>query len=226
MRRLARFLGLPHQWPERDVEDVVKHAHGHVGVAREGGLVKSCAGLERVEHEARHVDGAKAAAAVRRQRLLAAGIGGGDGLAVRQVVVDVDAIEEEHTRLGVVVGRSHDLVPQLARRQRAVDPEPVIALPCTVGPLPRAGCGAVHLLDGRVRLHGLHEGIGQADGNVEVGEITPVLGVDELLDVRVVAAKHPHLRAAARAGGFHGFAGAIEHPHVRHRASGVVPIEP
>jgi hypothetical protein len=56
------------------------------------------------DHEVRQVDAAQAAAAVGRQRLLAAGIGRLDGLAVAQVVVLVDAVEEQHARLGVVVG--------------------------------------------------------------------------------------------------------------------------
>ena len=44
-----------------------------------------------------------------------------------------------------------------------------------------------------------------------------VLGVDEGLDVRMVAAQHPHLRAAPRARRFHRFAGAVEHAHVGDR---------
>ncbi len=44
-----------------------------------------------------------------------------------------------------------------------------------------------------------------------------VLGVDEVLDVGVVTAQDAHLRAAARAGGFHRFAALVEHAHVRHR---------
>jgi hypothetical protein len=58
----------------------------------------------------------------------------------------------------------------------------------------------VHQLDLAVGLHGLHEGVGDADRDVEVLQVAGVLGVDELLDVRVVAAQHAHLRAAARAG--------------------------
>ena len=43
------------------------------------------------------------------------------------------------------------------------------------------------------------------------------LGVDELLDVGVVAAQDPHLRAAARAGGFDRRAGLVEDVHVADR---------
>jgi hypothetical protein len=170
--------------------------------------------------KAREVDGAEATAAIRGQGLFAARVGGVDGFAVREVVVGVDAVEEQHPRLGVVVGGPHDLVPQLACGERAVDPRAVVALARAFGHLLRAGAGAVHQVKGGVVLHCLHEGIGHADRDVEVGEIAGVLRVDELLDVGVVAAQHPHLRAAPRARRFHGFAGAVEDAHVRHRAGG------
>jgi hypothetical protein len=64
-----------------------------------------------------------------------------------------------------------------------------------------------------------HEVVGDADRDVEVREVALVLGVDEVLDVRVVAAQHAHLRAAARAGRLDRLAGAVEHAHVRDRAA-------
>jgi hypothetical protein len=42
----------------------------------------------------------------------------------------------------------------------------------------------------------------------------------KILDVRMVAAQHAHLGAAAGAGGFDGFAGAVEDAHVGNRAGG------
>jgi len=74
--------------------------------------------------------------------------------------------------------------------------------------------------DVAVGFHGLHEGIGDADRDVEVGQVAGILGVDEFLDVRMVAAQHAHLGATAGAGGLDGFAGAVEDAHVRHRAGG------
>ena len=65
----------------------------------------------------------------------------------------------------------------------------------------------------------MHEGVGDADRNVEIGEVAAVLGVDELLHVGMVAAQHAHLRAAARAGRFHRLAGAVEHAHVGYRSA-------
>jgi hypothetical protein len=72
-------------------------------------------------HELGEVDRAEQAGPVRRQRLLAAGIGGADGLAPPVVVHLVDAIDQDETRLGVVVRRDHDHVPQVAGADLAVD---------------------------------------------------------------------------------------------------------
>ena len=158
-------------------------------------------GSNGLAHEARQVDRAQAAAAVGRQRLLGAGIGGLDRLAVVQVVVAVHAVEEQHARLGVVVGRAHDLVPQLARAQLAVDPQAVAragrrrrpsaprrARPCAPARRrrrPRTACMKASVTPTEM---------------LKLLQVAAVLGVDELLDVRVVAAQHAHLRAAARAG--------------------------
>jgi hypothetical protein len=91
----------------------------------------------------------------------------------------------------------------------------------TGGLLRHAGFGAVHQFDLAVGLHGLHEGVGHADADVEVLQVAAVLGVDELLDVGVVAAQHAHLRATAGTGAFHGFAAAVEHAHVADRPRGI-----
>ena len=74
--------------------------------------------------------------------------------------------------------------------------------------------------DFAVGLHRLHEGVGDADRDVEVGQIAGILGMNEIFDVRVVATQHPHLRTAAAAGGFDGLAGAVEDAHVGNRAGG------
>ncbi len=206
------------QRPVGDVEHVVEHAHRHVDDLAEGGVVEIGGFLEGVIDETGQVDRAEAAAAVGRQRLLGAGVGRLDGLAVVEVVVLVHAVEEQDARLGVVVGRAHDLVPQLARGHLAIDPQAVVALVgaglLDVG----AGLGAMHQFDIAVGFDRLHEGVGDADRDVEVGQVALVLGVDEGFDIRVVAAQHAHLRAAAAAGGFDGLAGAVEHAHVGDRA--------
>ena len=152
---VARFLVLLRQRPHRHVEHVVEHAHGGAHQLLETGLVERRVGLERALHEARQVDRAEAAAAVGRQRLFAAGIGRTDALAVGEVVVAVDGVEEQHAGLGVVVGRTHDLVPQFARRQLAIDPQAIAAPVGAGGLLGRARFGAVHQLDVAAVTHRL-----------------------------------------------------------------------
>ena len=77
----------------------------------------------------------------------------------------------------------------------------------------------MHQLDLEVHLDREHEIVGDADRDVEVGEVALVLGVDEFLDVGVVAAQHAHLRAAARARGLDRLARAVEDAHVGKRAA-------
>ncbi|MDT4810427.1 hypothetical protein FQZ97_433360 [compost metagenome] len=72
-------------------------------------------------------------------------------------------------------------------------------------------------LDLAIGLHRVHEFVGDADRDIEIGEVALVLGVDKAFDIRMVAAQHAHLRAAARAGGFHRRARGIEHLHEGHR---------
>mmetsp|Transcript_21920 Transcript_21920/g.61690 ORF Transcript_21920/g.61690 Transcript_21920/m.61690 type:complete len:665 (+) Transcript_21920:1171-3165(+) len=148
-------------------------------------------------------------------------VGRCDGLAVMQVVVGVDAVQEEHAGLGMVVGGAHDLVPQRAGADLAVDPQPVAALVGAGLDLLGAGLGLVHQLHRAVGLHRLHEGVGHADRDVEVAQVALVLGMDELFNVRVVAAQHAHLRAAAAAGAFHRLAGPVEHAHIADRPRGM-----
>src|SRR5205814_1401781 len=139
-----------------------------------------------------------------------------DGFAIIQVVVAVDAVEEQNPRLGVVVRRAHDLVPQLARSDLSVRPQ-------AVGPLvrffARPGLRLVRELEGQIFFYREHELVGDADGDVEVGELARVLGVDELLEVRVIATQHAHLRAAARARRLDRLAGAVEDTHIGHGAA-------
>ena len=134
-------------------------------------------------------------------------------------------IEEQHAGLGVVIGGAHDLVPQVARAQLAVDPEPAaVGLRHGIrsgGFLCFAGRDLVHQFHQAVGLHGLHEGIGHADRDVEVLQVAVVLGVDEFFDVWMVTAQHRHLRAAPRSGRFHRLAGAVEYVHITHRPGGV-----
>ena len=119
----------------------------------------------------------------------------------------------------MIVGRAHDLVPQLAGARLGVHPQAVFS-PISAGrDRIRVRPGLVHQLDFGVVLDRPHESVGHADRDVKVGEVAPVLGVDEFLDVGMIAAQHAHLRAAARPGRFHRLARAVEHAHIRHGAA-------
>ncbi|TMQ76701.1 hypothetical protein ACCUM_3988 [Candidatus Accumulibacter phosphatis] len=152
--------------------------------------------------------------------MFSAGVGGLDDFAVVEVVVLVHAVEEEDSRFGVVVGGFHHLVPEVAGAHAAVHPDAVFALEGTVALHVQAGLGAVRQFDFAIGFDGLHESVGDGDRDVEVGEVAMVLGVDEDLDIRMVAAQHPHLRSTAGAGGFDGLARAVENAHIGYRTGG------
>ena len=159
---------------------------------------------ERLVDEAREIDRAQQARAMRRQRLLAARVGGADLLAVGEVVRGVDAVDEDDARLGVVVGGAHDAVPERARRHRAVD----LAVEDEV---PRL-----------VVAHGANEGVRHQHRQVEVAQAGRIgLGVDEGLDVGMVAAQRRHHGAAPRARRHDGAAHGVPHVHEADGARGV-----
>ena len=215
------FGVLLRQWPVGDVEHVVERTHlqGHRLGKRLEVERRHAIKAKGVAHKARQDDGAEVAAPVRRQGLLAAGVGGGDLLAIAQVVVLVDVVQEQDAGFGEVVGRLHDGVPQLARGQGLVHPQAVGAL---VGALLHhgdAGAGLVHQLPGLVVDHGLDEGIAHAHRHVEVVPAARrALGGDEVMHIGVVDAQHAHLRTAARARAFDGGARLVEHIDVAARA--------
>ena len=113
---------LRRQRPHRDVKHVVQHAHRGVYYARESLEIEARFRPERVGDEQREIDAAQAAAAVCGQRLFAARIGRFDCFAVREIVIGIDAVDENHARLGVIVGGLHDLPPQVARLDFAIHP--------------------------------------------------------------------------------------------------------
>ena len=138
-----------------------------------------------------------------------------------QVVVAVDLIQEQDARLGKVIGRLHDGVPQLARRHFAEDPQPVAALVSALVNQLFARLGRVHQFPLGIVLHGLHEGIAHAHRDVEVVPAPGrALGGDELEHIGVVDAQHAHLRATARARAFNGRAALVKHVDVAARAAG------
>ena len=157
-----------------------------------------------------------------RDRDLAAGIGRLDPLAVVQVVLGVDPVEEQHPGLRRLVGVAHDRRPELARPDRGIDPEPVLAAGARrprSAPPPARPCATSSKV--AVRLDRPHQRVGDAHRDVEVVELARLpLGADELHDVGMVAAQHPHLRPAPRAGALHRGAGLVEDVHVADRPRG------
>ena len=81
----------------------------------------AASGVKARVTNARQIDRAQQAGAVGRQGLLAAGIGGVDLFAVAEIVLAVDAVDEDDAGLGVVIGGAHDALPQTAGRDFAID---------------------------------------------------------------------------------------------------------
>ena len=185
----------------RDVDGVVEHPDRDRNQCRELVDIDFGRVAERFAHKARQIDGAQQTGAVRRQGLLAARIGGVDGLAVIEIIGAVDAVDEDHARLGIGVGAAHDLVPQRAGRNGL-----------------EAGA-AEDELPGRVLFHRLHEGIGDQDREIEHAQAPRLaLGVDEGFDIRVIATQRRHHRAAAIARTHDGAAHGVPHIHEGKRA--------
>ena len=224
-----------------DLDHVVEHAGEHVHhfavfVPVETGLVG-----ERVAHEVGEVDRAEQAGAVRRQRLLAARVGGADVLAPPVVVHLVDAVDQDETRLGIVIRGHHDHVPQVAGTDVAVDlagDQAVLAVDVVLvgGPFAPDHLGGVGQVDlvlfldvhrehqrpVLVVLDRFHEAVGDQQAQVELAQAAVLaLGADEVLGVRMRDVERAHLRAAATAGGGHGEAHLVVDIHERQRAGGV-----
>ncbi len=182
-------------YPDGDVDHLAEAFEIEAAVAGEG-----------VPHEARDVDGAEAAAAVGRKRLLAAVRGRSPRRRARrrsvQVVVAVDAVARNvvHAGLGVVVGpRAHRSASRshrswtaftlrarrpAARRRAGRRRRP--SLPAEGS----ARCGRKRSTSTEPASTARMKRVKSVTptGDVEVGESRrSVLGVDEALDVRVVA---------------------------------------
>jgi hypothetical protein len=221
-----------------DLHHVVQHAGEHlhhfaVFIPVEPGL-----GAERVADEGGEVDRAQQAAAVRRQGLLAAGVGSADVLAPPVVVHLVHPVDQDETRLGEVVGGHHDHVPQVPRADVTVDlagHQAVFAghVVHRGGPLAPHHLGSVlqvyfvlflhmhreHQRPVGVIRHGVHEAIGDQQRQVELAQAAILaLGADEFLGIGMADVERAHLRAAAAAGGRHGEAHLVVDIHEAKRA--------
>ena len=146
------------------------------------------------------IDRTEVARAVGRQRLFAAGVGCRDLLAIVQIVARVDPVDEDNSRLRVVVGCAHDALPQVARANR---------LECLAGEAQRP-IGTL--------VDGADERVGNQDRQVEHAEPRRVaLRVDEHLDIRMVAAHGRHHGAAAIPGAHDRAAHRIPNVHEAER---------
>jgi hypothetical protein len=114
---LARDLpALFLQWQPVDLDDVIQHAGENGHHLAEFLPVEFRLVRERSTHELGQVDRTQQAGAVGRQRLLTTGIGGAYVLAEPVVVHLVDLVDQDEPRFGKIIGRTHDHVPQAARR--------------------------------------------------------------------------------------------------------------
>ena len=121
-----------------------------------------------------------------------------------QVVGGVDPVDEDHPRLGAVIGRSHQPRPEVRRGQDAMNLAAEGQRPVAAG------------------LQGRHEGVADEHRQVEVAEPGAVpLGVDEGLDVRVLDPQAAHHRPAPLAGGHDGAAHGVPHIHEAERPGSV-----
>ena len=192
----VRLLALGGKRISGHVDAIVEEAHGRSRQGGEPGLVERCILREGLAHEPGEIDRAQQAGAIRRQRLLPARVRRADSLAVGQVVRRVDAVDEDDARLGVIEGRAHDALPEIAGSHGAIDAPAEDERP--VG----------------VPLHGLHEWVGDEYREVEIAQPPRVgLGGDELLDVRMIAAQGRHHGAAPLTGRHDGAAHGVPDVH-------------
>ncbi len=226
-----------------DLDDVVEHARENFHDLAELFPVEVRVIAERRHDELREIDRAEQARAVRRQRLLAAGVGRANVLAPPVVVHLVDAIDEHEAGLGKVVRRGHDHVPHAPRRQRAVDPardEParvghVVGLARPVAPDDLRGVAELDLVLGGlllgdrerelprlVVLHGIHELVGDQQRQVELAQPAVLaFRADEVHRVGMADVERAHLRAAPTAGRRDREAHLVVDIHERERPGGI-----
>ena len=204
-----RLFLLLRQREAGDVDDVVHQPHGVGNERGQGCGIEPGLRRERVFDKARQVQRTQQARAIGRQRLFAAGVGRVDLLAIPEIVPAVDAVDKDDARLGIGVGRAHDLVPQLARGK---DLRHGLRLS---GP-------AEMQFPGSVLLDGFHKSVGDEDGEVEHAQPAGLaLGFDKSLDVGVLAGERRHHRAAAITRAHDRAAHRVPHIHEGQRARGI-----
>ena len=178
---VLRFMFLFGKWETSYVDHVVHHPHSNADGFTQQSPHDRRLNRERLRDKASQVDRTQKAGPVWRQRLFCAGVGAGDFFDIFQVVGAVDAVDEDHTRLGIVVGRAHDLFPECAGRDHVVDVAAhTICTHHGADVAAFAGEDFVHQRPQRVVLDGCHEIVGDQHGQVEHPQFGWIaLGVDE-----------------------------------------------
>ena len=158
-----------------------------------------------VQHDPRQVDGAEVAALVGQKWLLTAWICTFDVTQLWGGIVFVYAVDEDDAGIAVLPRQGDHAAEDLA----GVELTDHVA-------------GA--RVDERVllvSLDGLHESVGDSDGDVEVVQpVVVLLGRDEIQDVRVIDPHDTHVGATAGAALFDGLGGGVEDAHEREWAAG------
>ncbi|MNQ74517.1 hypothetical protein D3C85_892760 [compost metagenome] len=228
-----------------DLHHVVQHAgeDGHYLAKRlpvKGGTLG-----EGIADKLGQIDRPQQAGAIGGQGLLTTGVGGTDLLAEPVVVHLIDLVDQDETGLRIVIGRGHDDVPQLARRQSLVDlaghlPQCIdhhSFLVRPVGPEHLSGiiqgyAVLLHLFGGvgedeppgSILLHRLDELFGDQQGEVELAQATIFpLGLDELDHVGMPDIHGAHLGATATARRRDGETHLVVDIHEGERARGIGP---
>ena len=226
-----------------DLDHVVEHAREHLHDFAELFPIEARIFGERIDDEAREIDRAEQARAVRRQRLLAAGVGRANGFAPPVVVHLVHAIDEHEARLSEVVGRGHDHVPHAAGRNRLIDTaadqarfvRDVGGRGGPFAPHELAGIGDIEAFgfaflpgdrEGEppflVGLHGIHEFVGDEQRQIELTQPARfALGANELEHIGMTDIERAHLCAAATARRGHGETHLVVDIHERQRTGRV-----
>ena len=173
--------------------------------------------------------------------MLTAGVGRANLLAEPVVVHAVDLVDQDEPRLGKVIGRAHDGVPQHAGADALDDAAGHAALgidgvafldhrPVAVDDLVGAdilGLARVQREGQRpfgVVLYRLHELVGDQQAEIELAQPPRfTLGLDELAHIRMTDVEGAHLRAAAAACRGHREAHLVVDIHERQRTVGARP---
>ena len=183
------------------IHDIIQEAGGQLHRIMQADPIHGMVGSEVLGQ----VHRTEAAVLVRAKPLLPAGIGGFEGIQVGDRVGAVGGVEEEDAGLTVMMGLFDDLLEEVAGTDSLVFLEgDTNGFGLFEGALEAFGAGIGKIGEAQAPIgivaDGLHEGIGDADGNIEVGDLVLVgLAGDEFFDVGMIDAQDGHVGSAAGA---------------------------